>query len=433
MKRDLFQRFSNDLRRLGADGVAAPQFSLGKSGVYELRYTPFEYVNRQAKLVIVGITPGNTQLALSYGKAQELLRQGHPDDLILREVKKVGAFGGPSMRPNLLKILRHFHFDQLLGIADVESLWGSDAELLQSTSVVPHAAFKTGKMFAGSFDEVLASPLLSECFRDCFVPSVREMESDTLFVGLGPCPEAALDWCVHHGALQRKQVLGAFCHPSSASGSTTRYYLREVAKGQLDTRNPVLRRTDWLDRAYEKMRVATTSLLDQTAANLPVRRDKESAVPTPNVPSPAYLKPTTTKVDDTAMRSGATGDVAIILAEVQKAGYRLTNQTSKLAEFATPSGQIIYLVKTTSKMNRVNLMVHPGLTPDVVMTLPGVASVSHEHRFHSNMTRFPKRLNRGATATAYGWQVSLDTFGDLPRFLAAFAAWATSVGGTGGR
>ncbi|CAN0620237.1 conserved protein of unknown function [Burkholderia multivorans] len=433
MERELFHRFSNDLMRLGADGIAAPQFSLGQSGTHELRYTPFEYINRDAKLVIVGITPGNTQLALSYGKAQELLRQGYPVDLIQREIKTVGAFGGPSMRPNLLKMLRHFRFEQLLGIPDVELLWGSDADLLQSTSVVPHAAFKAGKMFAGSFDEVLASPLLSECFRDCFVPSVQEMDSETLFVGLGPCPEAALDWCVQHGALQRKQVLGAFCHPSSTGGSTTRYYLREVTKGELDAKNPVLRRTDWLDRAYEQMSVATASLLGHTAAKPPVRRDKEPAMPTPNVPSSAELKPTTTKVDDTATRSRATGEVAIILAEVQKAGYRLTNQTSKLAEFATPSGQIIYLVKTTSKMNRVNLMVHPGLMPDAVMALPGVASVSHEHRFHSNMSRFPKRLNRGATETAYGWQVSLDTFDDLPRFLAAFADWATPVGSTGGR
>lgn len=422
MERELFHRFSNDLMRLGADGIAAPQFSLGQSGSHELRYTPFEYVNRGAKLVIVGITPGNTQLALSYGKAQELLQQGHPVDLILREIKKVGAFGGPSMRPNLLKMLRHFQFERLLGIVDVESLWGSHADLLQSTSVVPHAAFKAGNMFAGGFDEVLASPLLSECFRDCFVPSVQEMNSDTLFVGLGPCPEAALDWCVRHGALQHKQVLGAFCHPSSAGGSTTRYYLREVAKGELDTKNPVLRRTDWLDRAYEQMRVATASLLGQTTAKPPARRNKGSAMPTPNVPPSPRPNPPTAKADDTATPSPTNDEVVAILAEVQKAGYRLTNQTSKLVEFAAPSGQIIYLVKTTSRMNRINLMVHPGLMPHAVTVLPGVASISREHRFHSNMSKFPKRLNRGATATAYGWQVSLDTFDDLLRFLSAFNA-----------
>ncbi|MDN7967545.1 hypothetical protein QZM91_08270 [Burkholderia multivorans] len=422
MERALLHRFWGDLMRLGADGIAAPQFSLGQSGAYELRYTPFEFVNKDAKLVIVGITPGNTQLALSYGKAQELLRQGQPVEMILREVKKVGAFGGPSMRPNLLKMLRHFQFERLLGIADVESLWGANADLLQSTSVVPHAAFKAGKMFAGSFDEVLASPLLSECFRDCFLPSVREMNSNTLFVGLGPCPEAALDWCVQRGALQRRQVLGAFCHPSSAGGSTTRYYLREVNKGELDAKNPVHQRTDWLDRAYEHMRAATASLLGQGTAKSSARQDDGPAMRTPNVlPSPERA-PITPKADKSATRNAANDEIAAILAEVQKAGYRQTNQTSKLAEFAAPSGQIIYLVKTTSKINRINLMVHPGLLPDVMMALPGVASVSTEHRFHSNMTRFPKRLNRGATATAYGWQVSLNTFDDLPRFLAAFDA-----------
>ena len=422
MEREQFHHFSDDLMRLGAAGLAAPQFSLGKSGAYELRYTPFEYANRGAKLVIVGITPGNTQLELSYGAAQQLLRQGHPNDQILREMKKVGAFGGPSMRPNLFKMLRHFQFERLLGIADVESLWGSDADLLQSTSVVPHAAFKAGKMFAGSFDEVLASPLLNECFRDCFVPSVRDMNSGALFVGLGPCPEAALDWCVRHGALQRKQVLGAFCHPSSAGGSTTRYYLREVLKEELDPKNPVLRRTDWLDRAYEQMRAATVSLLGQTPPKPTARCDQRPAMPTPNVPPAPQANSTAAKASDNAIRRAANDEVAAILDEVQKAGYTLTNQTSKLAEFAAPSGKIIYLVKTTSRMNRINLMVHPGLMPNVVMVLPGVASVSNEHRLHSNMTRFPKRLNRGATETAYGWQVSLDTFDDLPRFLSAFNA-----------
>lgn len=65
-------------------------------------------------------------------------------------------------------------------------------------------------------------------------------------------------------------------------------------------------------------------------------------------------------------------------------------------------------------------MVHPGLRPEVLRMLDGVNLVSNEHRFHSNMTLFPKRLNRGQTETAYGWQVNINTFGDLPRFLAAF-------------
>lgn len=170
-----FTNFFENLRKLGAAGVGKPEFVLGRSGKYELQYIPFEHVNTDAKLVIVGITPGTTQLNLAYAAAQLLLKKGLPESKIVWEVKKVGAFGGPSMKPNLLKMLRHFHFDKLLGIQDVESLWGKDAELLHSTSVVPHAAFRNRDMFNGSFSEVMASPLLKECFLDCFVSSLRSV------------------------------------------------------------------------------------------------------------------------------------------------------------------------------------------------------------------------------------------------------------------
>jgi hypothetical protein len=86
---------------------------------------------------------------------------------------------------------------------------------------VPHAAFKTGKMFAGSFKEVMDSPLLADCFLDCFVPSAREMSDDALFVGLGPCPQAAYERAqdlLKAGRPASGQVLGAFCHPSTSGG-----------------------------------------------------------------------------------------------------------------------------------------------------------------------------------------------------------------------
>jgi len=112
--------------------------------------------------------------------------------------------------------------------------------------------------------------------------------------------------------------------------------------------------------------------------------------------------------------------VSIIVGEFKKAGYRQTKETKKVTEFATPHGQTIYLVKTTSRLNGINLMVHPDVSPSALKRLPGVSSVSPEHRFHSNMTRFPKRIHNGETETAYGWQVSIDTLGGIPPFLAGF-------------
>lgn len=416
----MFKQFSDDLQFLGADGVGAPEFSLGREGQYDLQFIPFEHLNRDARLVIVGITPGNTQLDIAYKKAQELLRAGRPEEEIIVEVKKAGAFGGPSMKPNLLKMLRHFQFEKLLGIDDVDTLWGDNADLLHSTSVVPHAAFKAGVRFNGSFAEVMDLPLLKQCFLDCFVPSAMEISRDALFVALGPCPQAALEWCVEEGALRRGQVLGSFCHPSSAGGSTTRYYLREVSKDELNLRNPVRSRCDWLDKAYEQMRAATSLLLvENPRAIIATQANRASVAAMPPTTAPSEkLKPATLASRNWAAPTNS--EVDTILGEVERAGYLLTRTTAKLSEFQSPSGQTIYVVKTTSRLNNINLMVHPSHMPDVLRRMDGVNSVSNEHRFHSNMTGFPRRINKGKTKTAYGWQLSIETLADLSRFLTAF-------------
>ncbi len=248
-----FHKFSTHLAQMGEAGVGNPIFSLGTESRYQLQYIPFEYVNRDARLVIVGITPGMNQLRLAYEAAKVGLKANWGDEKTLKYIKQQGAFGGSAMRPNLLKMLRHFDFERLLEIGDATSLWGNNSHLLQTTSVVPHAAFKAGKMFAGSFDEVMRSHLLRECFEESFLPTLAELSPDAMYVGLGPCPLDALKWCADRGLIKRSQLLGAFCHPSSSGGSMTRYFLREVAKSGLKLKDPVRSRCDWLDEAYRMM------------------------------------------------------------------------------------------------------------------------------------------------------------------------------------
>ncbi len=54
--------------------------------------TEFDYVNPKAEVVIVGITPGNSQL------------DGSREGLTPREIKRKFAFAG-RMRPNLVNML----------------------------------------------------------------------------------------------------------------------------------------------------------------------------------------------------------------------------------------------------------------------------------------------------------------------------------------
>lgn len=422
----IFTKYAAALERMGKSGATAPEFCLGTEGPYELRYIPFEHINREARLVIVGITPGPKQIGLAYEGAQALLRTGASEERILAEVIKTGGFGGKTMRPNLLKMLRHFEFDKLLGIEDVATLWSSNAHLLHSTSMVKHAAFKRGKPFNGSFEEVLASPLLRRCFMDCFVASLGALRSDALYVALGPYPKAALDWCVVEGHLSAAQVIGAFCHPSSNGGSNAPYYLRERSLAQLSESDPVRHRAAWLDAAYKQMWTNTRAWLGEAehvvpGRTLPARAPEpvhaEAAAPSAPKEEPAAAGREPSDLPDEA-DAFESPDIRTIVDEIVLAGCTITKDNKKVVEFETSLGQVAYLIKKTSRLNRIVLLVDPANRHEDLVTRDGVASVTGEHRFHANMRRFPARRNKGKKDEHYGWQVFAESLGDMQRFLA---------------
>lgn len=257
----MFTRFRSELETHGATALKRRTTLINMAGKDELFYTPFEHVNVGARLVLVGITPGTTQLELAYTEAQRLIRAGASDPEILLATKQIGAFGGPSMRPNLIRMLKHFRFAQILRIRDEEDLWGSESRLLHATSVIPHAAFHATKMFAGSFSEVQATPIFWKCFLEDFVPTLKKVNSEALYIALGPTPLNALAWCVAENLLRGEQILGALAHPSTSGGSQVGYYLREKTKGDLKPQDPVRARTEWLDQAYNEMQNQTARLL----------------------------------------------------------------------------------------------------------------------------------------------------------------------------
>ncbi|MBN9511616.1 MAG: hypothetical protein J0I21_21210 [Alphaproteobacteria bacterium] len=292
----LFTAFSTIIKRVGPYGTRTRETLVAADDRHEVFYIPFEYVERQAKLAIVGITPGTTQLSLAYAKAQELCRAGEPQAEILRKVKTHAAFGG-AMRANLVKLLRHFDFAALLGVRDELDLWGSSAHLLHCTSVVPHAAFKKGKMFSGSFEEVLRSPALRDCFERHFVPELALLPADALFVALGDTPLAALDHCADRGLISPDRVLGALAHPSGSGGTQIDVYLGKRHPTSLSEGDPVRSRAPRLLAHAERMRRATERLggtMEQRVvpAVLDMVRERTAQVTRPRVPKVAAYSTT---------------------------------------------------------------------------------------------------------------------------------------------
>lgn len=212
-------------------------------------YVPFEHVNVRARLVLVGITPGPTQMALARKVARQHLLSGEPDELVLAKTKQAAAFAG--MRDRINQMLDHFQIPRLLGFGAARSLWESEFQHFQPTSLVPNAAFKGTDYFNGPFESILSVPLLREQFEKQFVPSLSRVPKDAFYIAMGPVVQDGLSWCADRGLIQRQQILGYFPHASGSSGSQFAYFMRQKHLSDLKPKDPVRYRVHDLDAAYE--------------------------------------------------------------------------------------------------------------------------------------------------------------------------------------
>jgi hypothetical protein len=253
MHRILLASYRDVIMRSGSQAISSSDVVIGTEGRLSLRYIPFEHVARQATLVIVGITPGTTQLKAAYDAFQSVVHAGGSDAEGLASAKDAGAFAG-AMRTNLVRMLEHFDIHRRLGLSSARDLWDGASHLLHSTSVVPHAAFVDGGLhFNDRFDVVMSSALLRDSFEQDFVRSLPLLRADAQFIALGPTPRDALLHCAAIGAIRREQILGMFPHPSGSSGSQVRYFVRDVGFDELAEKDPTRRRATRLDDAYAEI------------------------------------------------------------------------------------------------------------------------------------------------------------------------------------
>jgi hypothetical protein len=71
---------------------------IDEQGAIKIYYAPFEYTNRTARVVLVGITPGPTQMVNANNEARRALMSGKSSQDTMRAAKDTAAFSGEPMR-----------------------------------------------------------------------------------------------------------------------------------------------------------------------------------------------------------------------------------------------------------------------------------------------------------------------------------------------
>ena len=206
-----------DPRRFTKADLLTPEFRLHQDEQLSVYYAPFDYVNQDAKVALVGITPGWTQMEIAYRSASHDLREELASaGEVCRRAKQRASFAG-SMRKNLLSMLNDLGLPTCLGIESTESLFAEHNSLLHTTSAVRYPVFVKGHNYTGHSPRLLKADLLRYFVENVLAEELR-LAHEALIIPLGRSVSESLDHLATAGHLDRDRCLLGSPHPSGANG-----------------------------------------------------------------------------------------------------------------------------------------------------------------------------------------------------------------------
>lgn len=253
-----FQNFSTIIRSLTASELGGSQslndkLRISQAGIVEVCYAPFEYVNPHARIVLVGITPGRTQMLNALRECRRQLDAGADDQSALKAAKLTGAFSG-AMRPNLVALLDAVGMNRWLGLHSCSDLFSRSAELAQTASVLTNPVFVGGENYNGT-PSMIRHPLLQQQLVEGFGRDAQALRS-AVFVPLGSKVAEALHFLADRGCLTKERILEGMPHPSGANAERIAYFLGKKNRSALSSKtNP-----DKLDRARDQLKAKVAAL-----------------------------------------------------------------------------------------------------------------------------------------------------------------------------
>lgn len=231
MHNNFFKRFSSVIR----EDITGPddRLLLDRDGALSIYYAPFDYVNKSARLVVVGITPGKTQMMNAIAEARHQLESGADTLTALRLAKRTGSFSG-TMKPNSVNLLDNIGIHQWLSLRSCDVLFADANDLVHTTSALRYPVFVDGANYNGT-PNMLKHPLLKRHLVEYFGSEVRQLR-DALFVPLGDKVAEALQFLVGLGMIDSHRVLDGLPHPSGANAERVAYFLGNKARERLSAK-----------------------------------------------------------------------------------------------------------------------------------------------------------------------------------------------------
>lgn len=201
------------------DELLIEDLLVSKENNIEIYYAPHnEYINKEAKIFIIGITPGFQQMSTAIKAARDGFEKGLRIEEIQQICKREGRFSG-SLRKNIISMLDDLGLNKLLNIESCSELFGDKDKLIHTVSLIPYPVFVKRENYTGHTPKLIKSKFLMEYVCNNFKEEFNNLtnSSEILLIPLGKAVEEVLDKLVEEKIISESQILKGFPHPSGAN------------------------------------------------------------------------------------------------------------------------------------------------------------------------------------------------------------------------
>lgn len=202
--------------------LASPALTIAEEGELQIKYAPFDHVTPNARLVIVGITPGAAQATAALKASRAAIVAGADLRDALARAKSHASFSGP-MRTNLVAMLDAIGVAEYFGLSSSAQLFEAGSEQVHFTSALRYPVFRQGKNYNGT-PNMLKTPMLRQMIDTYLAEEARQLPQ-ALWLPLGPKAGEALQHLVRRGLLKEDRVLAGMPHPSGANAERVAVFL----------------------------------------------------------------------------------------------------------------------------------------------------------------------------------------------------------------
>ncbi|MDB4348261.1 hypothetical protein OAA46_01265 [bacterium] len=196
-------------------------------------YAPFEHINREARIVLCGITPGLNQADTALATARDALARGESVETAQLQAKATGSFAG-VMRTNLAAMLDYVKVNRVLEIDSCSELFGLRADLVHHTSALRYPVLKDGENYSGD-SRMIRNPYLWDQILEGISEETCALP-DALWIPLGPDVAAVFERLIELNVVKAERCLLGLPHASGANAERIKYFLGEKPRELLSSR-----------------------------------------------------------------------------------------------------------------------------------------------------------------------------------------------------